>query len=143
MFPLGASQLEDVGKISIEVDRQNKIDGCAAIVMDTKSLVARFIPQNFRAINVYRSSRNYYLAVAPDIGIRGVHGHNRVVFSYGGTEQQRAIFSKLQSQPRQKSGVLIIQPELAAAESFHVAKSIEHGEHVSLFQYPRADIHAG
>src|SRR5215467_8556293 len=109
--------------------------------MDSKPLVARFIPQNFRAINVYRSSGNYYLTVAPGIGIRGVHGHNRVVFSNGGTEQQRSIFPKLQSQPGQKSGVLIIEPQLAAAEGFHVAKSIEHSEHVSLFQYSGAYIH--
>jgi hypothetical protein len=109
--------------------------------MDTKPFVAGVIPQNFRAIDVYRSSRNYDLTVAPDIRIRGIDGHYRVVFSYGGTEQQRAIFSKLQSQPRQESGVLIVQSKLAAAETFDVPKTIENSEHVSLFQDPRADVH--
>src|SRR6478752_2605500 len=91
---------------------------------------------------MYRSSRNHYLAVAPDIGISSVNSEDGVVLSDGRAQQQRAVLSELQSQPGQKSRVLVKQSEFAGAKRLDIAKSIENSEHVSLFQNPRTHIHA-
>jgi hypothetical protein len=53
------------------------------------------------------------------------------------------MLSELQSQPGQKSRVLVKQSEFTGAKRLDVAKSIENSEHVSLFQDPRAHVHAG
>jgi hypothetical protein len=45
-FPMHATQFEDIGKIGIELDRQNKIDSYASVVMNAKPLVTGFVPQN-------------------------------------------------------------------------------------------------
>jgi hypothetical protein len=132
-FQTHSTQFENIGKIGIELDRQNKVDSCEPIVMDPKSLVARFIPQNFRTIDVYRSPWDYYLAVAPDVGVSSVYSKNGVVLSDRRAKQQRPILSELQSQPGQKSRVLVIQSEFACAKRLDIAKSIENREHVSLF----------
>ena len=86
-FSVHAAQFENVGKVSIEFDCERDIDSCASVVMDPKPLVTRFLPQNLRAEHMHGSSRDYYLAVAPRIGVRGIHRHDRVVFSDSGTEQ--------------------------------------------------------
>ena len=44
--PMHATQFENIGKIGIELDRQNKIDSCASVVMNAKPLVTGFVPQN-------------------------------------------------------------------------------------------------
>src|SRR5262249_45492608 len=72
MFPMHATQFENIGKIGIELDRQNKINSRASVVMNAKPFVTRFIPQDLGAEHVYRSPRNYYLAVTPDIGVGSV-----------------------------------------------------------------------
>src|SRR5262249_26639395 len=44
--PINATQFENIGKIGIEIDRQNKIDSCASVIMNAKPLVTGFVPQN-------------------------------------------------------------------------------------------------
>src|SRR5919204_5075746 len=90
-FPTHATEFENIGEIGVEFDRQNKIDSCASVVMNAKPLVTRFIPQNLRAKDVYRSSWHYDLAVAPDVGVRSVYSENRVVLSHRRAKQQRPI----------------------------------------------------
>src|SRR6266480_311569 len=111
--------------------------------MNPKSLLTGSLPQNRRAKDVQGSPRNHCLAVATDIRIRCIHTQNGIVFSNGGTEQQRAILSQLQRQPRQKSSVLIVQPEFAGPERVDIAESIEHGECISLFENPGANVDTG
>jgi hypothetical protein len=41
-----ATEFENIGKIGIELDRQNKIDRCASVVMNAKPFVTGFVPQN-------------------------------------------------------------------------------------------------
>src|SRR4029077_1681337 len=45
-FPMHATEFENIGKIGIELDRQNKIDSCAPVVMNAKPLMTGFVPQN-------------------------------------------------------------------------------------------------
>jgi hypothetical protein len=92
-FPLHTAQLENIGKISIEFDSKGNIDSCASVVMDSKTLVTRFVPQNLRSKHVHSSSWNYYLAVPPRIGVRGIDRHDCVVFSDRRTQQQRAVLA--------------------------------------------------
>src|SRR5439155_5301065 len=94
LFSAHAAQLENVGKIRIEFDRERDINSCASIVMDSKSLMTCFLPQNLRPKEVHGSSRDHYLAVAPSIGICGINRHDRVVLSNSRTQQQRAVPSK-------------------------------------------------
>src|SRR3982751_2179361 len=101
--------------------------------MNSKSLVTSSLPQNLRSKEVHRSARNYNFAVAPRVGVRGIHGHDGVVFPHCRTQQQRAILSEPQGQPAEEPGVLTIQPEFASAESVDVTESIENGERVPLF----------
>ena len=89
-----------------------------------------------------RSSLNYCFAIATDIRVSGIHRHHRVVLSHGRTEEQRAIFSQLQCQPGQESGILVVQSKLTRPECFDIAESIEHSKGVSLFQHPGAHIDA-
>src|SRR5881396_3990107 len=142
-FSIHSAQLENVGKISIEFDCERNIDSCASVVMDSKPLVTRFLPQNLRPEHVHCSSRNYYLAIPPGIGVRGVHRHHRVVFSDGRTEQQRTILSELQRQARQKPSILIVKAEFTGPECLDVTEPVEHSEGIPLFQYPGANIDAG
>jgi hypothetical protein len=44
--PMHAAQFENIDKIGIELDRQNKIDSCAPVIMNAKPLVTGFVPQN-------------------------------------------------------------------------------------------------
>ena len=45
-LPMHTTQFENIGKIGIEFDRQNKVDSCASVVMNAKPLVTGFVPQN-------------------------------------------------------------------------------------------------
>src|SRR4029077_8954454 len=66
-FPLHAAQLENVGKLSIEFDRERDIDSGASIVVDSKPFVTCFLPQNLRSENVHGSSGHYYFTIPPGI----------------------------------------------------------------------------
>src|SRR4029078_10473922 len=45
-FPPNTSHLEDISQISIEFDGERKFNGRAPVIMDSKSLVACFLPKN-------------------------------------------------------------------------------------------------
>src|SRR6266511_6142944 len=62
-FPTHATQFENIGKIGVQLARQNKIDSCASVIMDPKPLVTGFVPPPLSAKHVYRSSCDYYLPV--------------------------------------------------------------------------------
>src|SRR5690242_20552877 len=87
VFSLGATQLEDVDKISIKFDRERQIDSRTSVVMNSQPLVTSFRPENFRAKEMHCSPRDHDLAVAPSIWIRGVHGHHGIIFPDSGTQQ--------------------------------------------------------
>src|SRR5262245_66614568 len=46
MLAMHATQLENIGKIGIELDRQDKIDSSASVVVNAKPLVTRCIPRS-------------------------------------------------------------------------------------------------
>ena len=92
---------------------------------------------------MYRSSWNDYFTVAPNVGVSSVYSKDGVVLPDRRAQQQRPILSELQSQPGQKSRVLVKQSECAGAECLNIAKSIENSIHVSLFQNPRPHVYAG
>src|SRR5205823_14037594 len=43
-FPFRAAQLENISKISIQLDCKRKLHGCAPVVMDSKPLLTCFLP---------------------------------------------------------------------------------------------------
>jgi hypothetical protein len=44
MLPKHATQFENIGKIGIELDRQDEIYSCTSVVMNAKPLVTGFVP---------------------------------------------------------------------------------------------------
>src|SRR5437868_13533770 len=88
------------------------------------------------------SLRNYYLAIAPHIGVGGIHRQNGVVVSDGRAQQKRTILSQLQCQPAQKSSILVVYPKLTSAKWLDVAESVEDCESICLLQNPGADVDA-
>src|SRR5262245_3649321 len=44
MFTRCATQFKNIGKVGIELDRQEKVDSCASVIMNAKPLMTGFVP---------------------------------------------------------------------------------------------------
>ncbi len=137
-LPLGATHLEDVGEVGVQV--QPQIDGqwVAAEARDPQPFVADPVPEKGAAKDMQLAPRQRERAARLlEVGVGQIDGEEIVLLLHGRAEQQRAAPADPQLQPGEKPRVVEVDPLLAETDRLHVAVAIEHREHPAVLEHAR------
>ena len=129
------ANLEDVGEVRVDVERQRQRDRLVSVVAEANALVPRVGPQKARPKQVHDIAQQDVLAVAHrHVGIGEIGPEQLVIGLDAGAEQQRTPAVQAQAERREISRPLVIQPLLSGTEGADVAAQIEDGEGVIVLQ---------
>jgi hypothetical protein len=129
-----AADLEEIGEVGGEVEREAKARRLRSVARHRKELVAARLPEELGARHVKGILGQAQLAVEEDIGVGEVDVERDVVGLHRRREHQRTAPLEGEVQPRQKTGVVVEQPRRAVLDLENVAELIEHGEAVAVLE---------
>jgi len=135
-----ASDLEDVGEVDTPATPEGDVDRLEPVVRNADPLIANPIPQELLPRDVDRAARNREPPVGANVGVGQIHRQDRVVVAHAGIEQEQTVLAQQQPEARQKARALVVETQLSHPDRLHVAETVENGECIAVFQYPRAVI---
>ncbi len=134
-----AAYLEQIGEIGAEADLQREALVAVGEVAHGETLVARAIPQEFRAANVDQVVLEID-AVLVQRGIGEVAGEQGVVVARAGAEQDWPRPGEHHLEARQVSRVPVVQPLDEALARHDIAVAVEHAERIAVLEGARPSL---
>ncbi len=89
-----APDFKDIRKVRFESQAHLHGHGSNAEIGETESLIPHAVPEKPGTKHMYTASRDDDSAFVIEIGIRQIHGQQRIVFLDGRTEQHRPIVTQ-------------------------------------------------
>jgi len=129
-----AADLEQIGKIIVE--QQREIETCrpVAVVLQADALIGGAAPQKDRAHDVQGILLQNQPAAAIDVGIGEVDGERGIVVAQIGAEQQRLHVVEHHLEPGEIAGVGVEQAVRPAGGGADVAMAVEHDKGVVMLE---------
>ena len=132
--PLDAAQLEDVGEVGAEQDRQVEVDRRSPIVLQLEHLEECAVHQHLAPLQGDGIALHDHFAAAALVEIAQIAHQLAGVVGGCGAEQEREITVQPQLEPVEESRAAAEQPVGLAAGQGNVAGLVEHGEAVAVIQ---------
>jgi hypothetical protein len=131
---LVAADLEEVGEVRVELERQREPRGSLGIARHRKELVAARLPQELGARDVERVLGEPQLLANEDVRVGEVHVEDDVVGLHGRRQHERLAPLEGEVQARQEARVVVEHALRAVLHLEHVAEFIEHREAVAMLE---------
>ena len=134
-----AADLEQIGEIIVEAQRERDLDRLEAVVAHRDALIGRAAPQEDRARDMDDVLLQHDVLAGVDIGIGEIDREQGVVVAHIGAEQQRLHVVQPQLEVRKKARIGVEQSVRAARGRADVPMAVDHDESVAVLQgAPRA-----
>ena len=134
--PAMAADLEDVGEVRVERERERGRDRAFAVVRQRQALVQPLLPEQARPLDVNHALRRCVIAELRKRAIREIRPEDDVVATDAGTEQRRRRPADRQPEERQHAGIVAKQPVGTALD---IAEHVRDQEDLIVLQRERAD----
>ena len=129
-----AADLEQVGEVGAEFEREPHSHGLVGVVGDGEELVAARLPQELGARHVESVLREHQPVALEQVRVGQVDVEREVVGLDRGAQDERPVAFEREEQARQEAGIEVEQPRGAVLDLDHVAELVEHGEAVVVLE---------
>src|SRR6185503_14979535 len=129
------ADLEDVGEIRVEMDREIDRDRRPTVIDEAEMVVGDSVPQQDLAAEMDRSTRYDRAVYGREVGVREIDEEPRVVPAQGGAQEERPMVPQGDAEPGQESRSVVVEAELAEALGRELPEAVEHGEEIVVLEH--------
>ncbi len=109
-FAMGAADLEKIGEVVREQNRQPHIDRPIAVIAHAKPLIGGVLPQEDGAQDMHGVLFQDDVLIGNQVGIGQIDGQCGIIVAQVGAEQERRRVVHQELEAREKAGVAVEQP---------------------------------